>query len=254
MFDNDFSPDEVIGLFNYIHYIIIFVYILLATILAFLASKLSEKTTKIIINSCGIFCIIAELIKLHFNVTVNQIPILSVQLSFCTLFMYAFVLWHFKNKHLSNTGLAYLGTGAIIGAIFYIFIPNGSIDLFPIYHIKTIHGILYHFIMLFTGLLILFKGIFIPKVKYFINYIVFIIFFSLIGIYLNKYHGNNALFLAGTDSSTILMNIRNKSHFLYMLLVFIGEGILAYWIVYGLYHLIKKIFKYIEKKHISKMN
>ena len=42
MFDNNFSPDEVIGLFNYKHYLIMIVYILLAFILAFLASKLSN--------------------------------------------------------------------------------------------------------------------------------------------------------------------------------------------------------------------
>ena len=252
LFNNNFSPDEVIGLYNYKHYLIMIVYILLAFILAFLASKLSNKSTKIIINSCGIFCIIAELIKLHFQVTVNNIPILSIQLSFCTLYMYAFVLWHFKNKYLSNTGLAYLGTGAIIGALFYITSPNGSIDLFPIYHIKAIHGLLYHFIMLFTGLLILFKGTFIPKAKYFINYFLFILFFSFFGIYLNKYHGNNALFLNGTDSSDILIQIRNYSHILYMSIVFIGEAILTYWGIFFFYRLSKMIINKLNiKKHIS---
>ena len=243
LFNNNFSPDEVIGLYNYKHYLILIIYILLAFVLAYLASKLSNKSTKIIINSCGIFCIIAELIKLHFSVTVNNIPILSVQLSFCTLYMYAFVLWHFKNEHISNTGLAYLGTGAIIGALFYIITPNGSINLFPIYHIKAIHGLLYHFIMLFTGLLILFKGIFIPKAKYFINYFLFILFFSIIGIYLNKYHGNNALFLAGTDSSDILMKINNHSHLLYMSIVFTGEAILAYWGIFFFHRLITVLIK-----------
>lgn len=249
MFSNDFSEEQVIGLFNTGHNIVIIVYLLLAFLLAYKLRKISTKAVKWIIFGVTCCVCVAEFLK-DFDDLKNLSDVSSyMQLAFCSLFIPALLISFIKYKHIMNAGMAYLVIGGLIGGVFYITMPNGSIDTYPIYHIKALHGLIFHFLMVFISLLCMFTHTVIPEKKYFKYYFSFISFFTLVAIFINYKFGCKALFLNNPCGVPVLEAIFNYSPILFAILVYIGESVVAFWLVYFIYNVVSKIInRRIENK------
>ena len=245
MIGDNFNKDHVFAMYTVEHFVIIAVFLFLAFFLVIKSRKLKEKTVNFIILLSAIFVVSTETIKIlgkYFN---DASFISMVPMPFCSLFIPGVVCSLFKNKHIRRMGYTFMGLGGIVGGFAYIFIPNGSVGSYPIYHLNFIHGVTYHFIMLYVGLLILITKTYIPKLSDFKYYFSFITLFTIIGVIVRQKFGGNWLFLFEPVNIKILDSILSYNNVLYFLMIYIGESVVFYFGCYFLYYFINKLF---EKK------
>ncbi len=244
MWSNNFPNEDVIGFFNVKHYLIIVVYLVLAIYLAFKLKEISHIKIKKILVVTAFTLTFAELIK-DLNIIFDHGQFRSwFQLAYCSLFLPALWMILFKNKFINKLGAAYLVIGGIVGGVFYIFVPNGSIDVYPLYHIKTLHGIIYHFLMVFTGLLCLFSKYYEIKRSDFKYYFIFMTGFTVLAVVVNLFFDCHALFLNDPSGIKILTLIYDASPLFYAILVYLFEAIFAFFGIYYGYVQIKKIISW----------
>ena len=243
MIGDNFNKNHVFEMFTIEHFVIIFIYLILAVFFAIKTSKNNTLIIRFIIFLAAVYVVLTEIIKIASKFFKGNTFIDMVPMPFCSLFIPGIICSLFKNKHLRRTGYTFMGLGGIVGGFAYIFIPNGSVGSYPIYHLNFIHGVSYHFVMLYIGLLILISKIYIPKLSDFKYYFSFMSLFTIIGIIVHHYYGGNWLFLFNPVGINILDAILAYNNILYLLIVYIGESVVFFFGCYLLYNLIKKIIK-----------
>lgn len=243
MIGDNFPQEHVIGFYNLGHFLLILLYIVGAVILAINERRHSKQYIENVIRICGAYIIITEIIKIlvaYFN---GGGIAAMFPLPYCGLFIPAIILAMFKNPKVKHIGYTFIAIGGIVGGIFYIFIPNGSIDHYPIYHVKAIHGISYHFIMAYLGLTLLTTGLYKIKAKNFIYYLSFMAVATIIALINNHFFGAHSLFLNTAAGIDFLQKICDKVPFIYALGVFCAETFLAFFGMFGIYSFIVKYIK-----------
>lgn len=243
MIGDNFPQEHVMGLFGLGHILLILFYIVGAAVLAINERRHSKQYIENVIIICGAYLIITEIIKIlvaYFNGggIASMFP-----LPYCGLFIPAIILAMFKNPKVKHIGYTFIAIGGIVGGIFYIFVPNGSIDHYPIYHVKAIHGISYHFIMAYLGLTLLTTGLYKIKAKNFIYYLSFMAVATIVALINNHFFGAHSLFLNTGSGIKFLQNICDKVPLIYALGVFLAETFLAYFGMLGIYYLLVKHIK-----------
>lgn len=247
MIGDNFSKDNIIGTNNFGHFVVIVVFLLLAILVAYKLSKQSEKFINFTFIGFAVFVVITEIIKMTVRFLKRPVFRYVFPMPFCFLFISAILLYLINEDKIRAFAQVFLSTGSLAGGIFYIFVPNGSIDTYPIYHVGALHGLLFHFLMVVTGLVLLFKKIYVPKLKDFKKYFSFMTFFSIIAIIHITFSDGNALFFGNGSGIAFLDDIHNISPFLHIAVVYIGESVLLYFVVYAIYVLICNIFNKIKQ-------
>lgn len=242
MFGDNFPQEHVIGLFNLGHVLLIIVYLFGIIALAINNRKHTRSYIEGVIKVCAIYLIITELIKILVAFFETRSFSAMFPLPYCGLFIPAIILSMFKNKRIKHIGYTFMVVGGLVGGILYIFFPSGSIDAYPLYHVKAIHGISYHFIMAFLGLTLLTTGMFKLKKKDWITYSVFFTIFTLVAIFNNTFLGTHSLFLNTGAGIGILQDICDKVPLLYGLIVYLAECFLAFFGIFYIYSFIKTHF------------
>ena len=121
-------------------------------------------------------------------------------------------------------------------ALFSVY-PSTSLAILPAWHPGSIHSLLYHAVMAFTGLLVLKKRLYIPRVKDALFYGAFVLTACVVGYFLNECWNSNCMFLHYAFKLPILDDLLVYSHGLYMLVVVIVQASLMFWANFGLYKL-----------------
>ena len=160
-----------------------------------------------------------------------------VPLYYCSLFLYAIWMCCSKAEWLSRMGYAYITMGGIMAAALFSVYPSTSLAILPAWHPGSIHSLLYHTVMAFTGLLVLKKRLYIPRVKDALLYGAFVLTACVVGYFLNEYWNSNCMFLHNAFNLPILDDLLMYSHGLYMLVVVIVQASLMFWANFGLYKL-----------------
>lgn len=244
MFGDNFPQEHVIGFFNLGHALLIIVYLFGIIALAIHNRKHTRQYIEGVIKACAIYLIVTELIKIIVAFFETRSFSAMFPMPYCSLFIPAIILAMFKNKTVKHIGYTFMVVGGLVGGILYIFFPNGSIDAYPLYHVKAIHGISYHFIMAFLGLTLLTTGMFKLKKQDWIYYCSFFAFFTMIAIFNNTFLGTESLFLNTGAGIKILNEICDRVPLIYGLGVFSAECFLAFFGIFYIYRFIKRHFHF----------
>lgn len=244
MFGDNFPQEHVIGFFNLGHALLIIVYLFGVIALAIHNRKHTRQYIEGVIKGCAIYLIVTELIKIIIAFIETRSYSTMFPLPYCGLFIPAIILSLFKNKTIKHIGYTFMVVGGLVGGILYIFFPNGSIDQFPLYHVKAFHGISYHFIMAFLGLTLLTTGMFKLKKQDWIFYSAFFTAFTFVAIFTNTFLGTHSLFLNTGAGIGILQEICDRVPLLYGLIVYSAECFLAFFGIFYIYRFVKTHFHF----------
>lgn len=243
MIGNNFPAEHVIGFYNVGHVLIALLYIFGIVSLAIFERRHTRKHIENVILACGIYLIITEIIKIivaYINVgTISAM----FPLPYCGIFLPAIILAMTKNPFLKKVGYTFMAVGGIVGGILYIISPGDSINSYPIYHVKSIHGLSYHFIMAYLGLTLLTTGMVKLKKRDFFYYFGFYCVFAVLGIINNVFFGASSLFLntgAGIEPLELLVK---EFPIFYAIAMFSAQAFLAYFGIFYIYRFIKSHFR-----------
>lgn len=141
-------PMERIQAYSWKHFIIVFGIVLCAGILASILHK-SKWNKKYILFGVGIFMLLIEVLKqiLLTYVRGNSYSWSDFPWQLCSTHMYLCLIYPFVKKH-SRTIELFIMSYGLLGAIFAFSIPCSN---FTSYLLLTIHGLLWHGILLFLS-------------------------------------------------------------------------------------------------------
>lgn len=249
MIGKNFPKEHIIGTNNFSHLFIIICFFILSIVLSYKLSKKEERIINRYLIISTIYLVITEIVKMTYRFIKVGTFSHVFPMPFCFLCIPALIMYFINNDKIKYIARVFLCSGSLMGGSLYIFIPNGSIDKYPLYHVNSIHGLSFHFIMVVIGLTLLFKRMYVPKLKDFKYYFMFMGTFSVIALICNYYSGGNALFFGNDSGIPFLKEVIEKSHLLHVIIVFLGESILLFFIFYAIYSLIMNIrIKYLIKK------
>ena len=250
MFYDNFTEDQICGIFSLWLFVAIFVFFAAAIIAIYFSRKLNEKQTKIIMWTIAILVTAMEIIKIAIRLYKHEGGDAWIPLYYCSLFIYAIWLSICKNKYLKRTGHCFMVLGGIAASICFVIYPSTSLMLYPIWHPASLHSLFYHWLMLYAGLLTLIKGLYRPQLKDFVYYVIFTTFFTIIAVIVNSYLGTNLMFMGNPFGLAFLDAIFEFSKPLYMLLVYLAQCVVLYFATYGVYALIKFL---IDRRRMKKL-
>ena len=250
IYDN-FTEEQICGLYTPWHFVAIAIFFILAVVLLFFSRKLNEKQTKIILWVIAVLVLVMEIIKIAIRIYRGDGYDSYIPLYFCSLFIYAIWLSLCKSKHLKTCGYCFMVFGGIPASVCFIFYPSTSLMIYPIWHLGSLHSLFYHFLMFYSGCLILLKNLYTPQLKDAIYYIIFVTFFSVIAIIVNHFLGTNMMFMGNPFGLPFLDAIFNYSKVLYIILVYLAQGVALFFAGFGVYALVEYIIKKRRMKHES---
>jgi uncharacterized membrane protein YwaF len=94
--------------------------------------------------------------------------------------------------------------------------------------------------MYYLGLLVLWKGLYVPRAAHATHYGVFIFTACFAAYFFNEWLGCNCMFLHSAFGLPFLEDILRANHAVYILMVSLAQGVALYWFSFGIYCLIKK--------------
>lgn len=248
MFYDNFTEDQICGIFSTTHIIVMICLIVLLVIATYFSCKMSLKTTRILLFAIAVLVIAMEIVKITIRIHKSQGGDSWIPLYFCGIFLYAVVLIQFKSPVLQNIGWSFIVFGGIGASIGFIIMPSTSLALYPIWHPGSIHSLIYHWLMAYTGLLGIVKGIYKPNPSHFVYYFYLTGLVSVVSVVINSILGTNMMFLDNPFGIPWLVFVKNFSSTLYALIAFFAQCVALFWISYGIYFLCIKIKNYITRR------
>lgn len=243
-FYDHYTDADICGMYTVGHFVTIFLFFGLLVLALFLSRRATEKQVKRIHLGVAIFVTVLEIVKISLRVYKGQGADSWVPLYYCSLFIFAIWLSLCKKDWLNRIGYSYITMGGATASVFFTFYPSTSLALYPLLHPSSIHSFLYHWIMCYTGLLLLMKGRYAPTAKDAVYYFIFIFIACIPSYILNETIGTNCMFLRHAFKLPILEGVLNTSKWLYMAIVFLAQAVGMYWLNYGIY----KLYYHIKAK------
>ena len=226
-----------VGLFSIAHIIAVVVCVVLIALVAVLTRKMNSKTYFKLLKIFAIMLTIMELFKIVWNLAQGYTHVNRwVPLYFCSLFIYSLWFATAKNNFVKNLGLAYIACASIVaGAIFIVF-PTTSFSDYPLFHFQCIYSMLFHSIMVYSGVMLFVTRAFKVDLRSVGRYCIYCIIFMSAAIALNVFSKGNLMFLAdpGNIPLPFLWNIYNFSKVVYTLTIAIAHMLLGF-VVFGVY-------------------
>lgn len=237
LFYDNFTPEQVAGLFSPWHYALIVIFALSLALLLYLSRKMTEKQAHRTLNIAAAAVIISEIIKISVRILKGGGIDTWIPLYYCSLFIYAIVMSRAKSELISRTGYAFITMGGILAACLFTLYPSTSLALYPVWHPACLHSFLYHLTMAYCGIITLTKGLFKPRASDSARYGVFVLAACFIGYFLNEKYGSNCMFLHNAFKLPVLDSVLSRSHGAYIAIVVLAQAVLMFWINFGLYRL-----------------
>lgn len=235
-----YTPDDICGMFTPGHYLSILLFFGTLALALWLSRRWSKGTVQKVHIGIAIGVAVMEIVKISLRVYKGQGPDDWMPLYFCSLFLFAVWLALAKWKPLRSAGFAFMTMGGTAAAVFFIFYPSTSLNLFPIWHPASIHSFVYHWIMCYLGLLVLIKKLYVPKAKHALHYGIFVLSACFAAYFFNEWLGSNCMFLHSAFGLLFLEGILASSHAAYIIIVSLAQGVALYWVSFGIYRLITK--------------
>ena len=254
MFYDNFTQDQICGIFTFWHFVAMGIFVVLAIVALVLSRKMTEKQVKKTMLIVAIIVTVLEIVKIIIRLYKHSNLNGWVPLYFCSLFIYAIWFALCKNEFVKNMGYCFLVCGGIAGSVCYTIYPTTSLLLYPIWHPAAIHGLFYHWCMFYIGVLVAMRGLYKPKARDFVHYLMFTTIFTVLALIINQFTGSNLMLISHPFGIKFLQDIYNVSPFLHAFVVYFGQSIALYWAEYGLYKLIYHITQKNKSKKQPKPN
>lgn len=233
MFYDNFTKEQICGVFTPTHFIVIAVYYALIVVMGILSRKLNEQKTERTVLGIAIAVTIMEIVKIAIRLYKGEGGDAWIPLYFSSLFLYAIWLSLSKNKILQTTGRTFLAFGCTVAGTLFVLYPSTSLPFYPIWHPASLHSLIYHWLMLYVGILTLAKR-YRPQAWHFALYFGFVAIFSCVAATVNQFLNTNLMFLSNPFGLDVLKDLVEYSPVLYALVAFFAQGIMLFWVTYGL--------------------
>ena len=240
-FYDHFTPEDICGMFTPGHFLSIAAFFGSLGLALWLSRRMDSKAVHKVHIAVAVGVAVMEVIKISLRVYKGQGPDDWMPLYFCSLFLFAVWLALAKPKALRTTGYAFMTMGGIAAAVFFIFYPTTSLNMFPIWHPASIHSFVYHWIMCYMGVLVLMKGVYAPRALHGLHYGAFVLAACFAAYFFNEWLGSNCMFLHSAFGLPFLEDILRANHAAYIIIVSLAQGVALYWFSFGIYRLIMRI-------------
>lgn len=236
-----------IGYFSFQHLTALFILFVLIAVMLNITNRFFPHSTVLQLKILCILSWIAEVAKILVTYFIGDLRWKTgLPLYFCSLFLYSSALAVFTKKPtLKLIGNASLVSGVIAGFFGILFPP--ALKQYPVYHFLGMHTLLFHAIMIYSGILILSTKHYIPKLKDILHSTILLLSLTVGAIIANRIFDANYMFinapLAGAPTYIVVQLFGEN---LYSAVVILGQLFLPFLIMFGLY---KLIAKNIQKKH-----
>lgn len=220
-----FAPQgryEACGMFTTPHLIAAFTAIALVFVLLMLYKKgLFAPEIGKLTRSLAIIVTILELIKISHSFLYGDLYLDAwFPLSYCGLFIFALWMASFGTNIIGKIGRIFIAYGCPFAGLAFLIFPTTSLMNFPVWHYFSIYSLLFHFLMIYLGVIYLFnEESFGPKT--FCCYSLFVIFFAIPAISLNCAFDSNLMNLHEPYNIPIqlIQNLYSFSSVLYTIVV-----------------------------------
>ena len=234
-FNDDFSSEEVAGLFSPAHFAYIFVFVIGMAVLIKLSLGMDKRKARKVRLLIAVSVTVMEVIKIALRVYKGQHISSWIPLYYCSLFIFAVWLSLIPSESISRIGKSYIAMGGAMAALIFTIVPTTSIAIFPALHIATVHSFIYHFLMFYSGIMLFIQEGYKPRLSDGVRYFLFISLATVPSLIINERFGANCMFLNDAFGLPFLSAIRESSHFLYMAIVFLAQSVLMFFGNFGFY-------------------
>jgi hypothetical protein len=236
-----YTETDICGMYTLPHFIVLFLFFGLLALFVYKSRRLTDKQWNKIHFWIAVGVLVCEVVKIAIRVYKNQPPDDWIPLFYCSLFVFAVWFALCKWQPLKRLGYAYMTMGGVAAATFYIVYPSTGLNIYPWWHPAPLHGILFHFVMCYTGLTALINKRFTPTIKDGLYYSIFIIAACVPSYFFNERFGSNCMFLRDAFGLPFLDGLLKWSHPAYMVVVALAQSVGMYALNYGIYRLAIKI-------------
>lgn len=150
---------EPCGVFTAGHLALLVVTICLLAVGLWLSRKMSEAQVRrtVCISTAVLWALEIAKIAFVLLVTDSRNPNDFVPLYYCSLMLYAGAVSALGRGWLRHVGDVFIATGGLVGGICFLILPNTSLPRYPTLHFISLHSFLLHGLMVYLGLLLLWK-------------------------------------------------------------------------------------------------
>lgn len=195
--------------------------------------KAKEEVKKIIENVTLALWFL-EVVKIAFNFIVGNIgnPNNYIPLYYCSLVLYAGILSSYAKGILKKVGDIFIATGAIIGGICFLMVPNTSLTMYPAFHFISIQSFVFHGSMIYLGILSNITGYVNIAKNDIIYYALFVAIFGIGAYIFNKFLDTNLMFVSKDYPGTPVSIIHALSGNAFPLVMILGYSTTPFYLIY----------------------
>lgn len=185
----------------------------------------------------GLTCVAFEVVKIIWGLSVQRYSNYAnyIPLWFCSLFVPASIAAGFCKGKIRRAALSFMYYGGIVGGIAYLLFPATSLFKFPLFHFISIHSMLYHSVMIYTGIMIAWKKVLIPDLSDFLPYFALTTIACVLAYQINAVCGTNLMFLNRPSNNVILKNMLDLSGAWYPVVITLCQNIGTFVVSFGVY-------------------
>lgn len=233
---------EPCGLFTIDHFKLIIITILGIIIALKKTANKTKEEIKYIIKKCTITMWIFEILIISFKLRTGSIRDVNnyVPLYYCSLLLYAGALAAYAKGKLQRIGEVFLAVGGIAGGLIFIIWPTTSLPIYPMMHIVSIHGFLFHGIMFYLGILVNVTNYItfqLTDIKYYASLVGVVCILAYI---INNIFDSNLMFISKNFPGTPIETIYMATGPFFTIVTSIAQMTLPFYTIYG----IKKLIEY----------
>lgn len=215
------------GLFSINHLLFTLISLSIVMILFLLFYKKDLNAIKKSLKYFGFFIVFFEITKILLNCFVFKIDnnlTNIVPLYYCSLFIYFFIPTFFKNKNIFDVGFTLLKYYGFVPGLCFILYPITAVNYHPLFSFQSLHSLIFHALMLFISLLLLYKDAKPLSKKEFLTYTIVTLSFCLIAYIFNIFANTNYMFINYPSSdNTILLFVKKISGFAYPFVIALSQ-------------------------------
>ena len=232
---------EAVGLFSSTHIFAIFVCLLFIAIAVYLTRNISKEMYFKLIKIFAIVLTVLEVLKIFLSWSEKNFQLNAwMPLFFCSLFIYALWMATSKRTSIRGLGLSYIACATIIAGLAFIIFPTTSFAWYPIFHFKCLYSMLYHSLMVYSGIMLYVTKVFELDIKAVLKYCIFTLSFMILALIININFGSNLMFISnpGVVPIELLHTIYNYSPKLFTFVMLFAHIVLMGFGMYGIVKLI----------------
>ena len=163
-FSDFFAPfvgQNAAGLFGFGHFFLLLSTLFLLFAGLFFSRRADERQVQSVTLAITLLAFLMELGKMAFSIAVLQTdhPNELLPLYFCSLLLYMGPL----AARGARVGQVFLATGGLIGGAIYLLFPTTSLLRYRALHFIPFHGFLWHGLLVYLGVLTLWRGGYRPR-------------------------------------------------------------------------------------------